>query len=41
VNYRAILQEIDALGWKGYVGCEYKPRTTTEAGLGWRETLLK
>jgi hydroxypyruvate isomerase len=41
VNYRAIFQEIDALGWKGYVGCEYKPRTTTEAGLGWRETLLK
>ena len=40
VNYRAILQEIDALGWKGYVGCEYKPRTTTEAGLGWREKLL-
>lgn len=40
VNYRAILAEIDALGWQGYVGCEYKPRTTTEAGLGWREKLL-
>lgn len=41
VNFRAILQEIDALGWSGFVGCEYKPRTTTEAGLGWRDALLK
>jgi hydroxypyruvate isomerase len=40
VNFRAIFQEIDALGWPGFVGCEYKPRTTTEAGLGWRDKLL-
>ncbi len=21
----------------GFIGCEYKPATTTEAGLGWLE----
>jgi 2-dehydrotetronate isomerase len=39
LNYRAILAEIDALGWKGFVGCEYKPRAGTLAGLGWRQAL--
>lgn len=33
--YRAILGEVDALGWPGWVGCEYKPRGDTDAGLGW------
>ena len=31
---------IDRLGWKGYVGCEYRPRITTAAGLGWIKALL-
>jgi hydroxypyruvate isomerase len=35
VNYRAVLEAIDRLGYKGWVGCEYKPRTRTEDGLGW------
>jgi hydroxypyruvate isomerase len=26
---------LDRLGYDGWVGCEYKPLTTTEAGLGW------
>jgi len=40
LNYAFILREIDRLGWPGFVGCEYQPRTTTEAGLGWRERIL-
>ena len=24
-----------AIGYQGWVGCEYKPKTTTAAGLGW------
>ena len=40
VNFRTILAEINSLGWSGFVGCEYKPRTTTEAGLGWRDKLM-
>lgn len=39
LNYAAILNELDALGYGGWVGCEYRPRTTTEAGLHWLERL--
>lgn len=35
VAYSAIFAAIDALGYQGWIGCEYKPRATTEAGLGW------
>jgi 2-dehydrotetronate isomerase len=33
--YERIFAAIDELGWKGYVGAEYKPRGTTDEGLGW------
>lgn len=32
----AALRELDALGYAGWVGCEYRPATTTLEGLGWR-----
>jgi hydroxypyruvate isomerase len=35
LNYRWLLQQIDASGYTGWVGCEYKPRRTTVEGLGW------
>jgi hydroxypyruvate isomerase len=35
INYPFVFAEIDRLGYKEWVGCEYNPRTTTEAGLGW------
>jgi 2-dehydrotetronate isomerase len=35
LNYRWLLQQIDASGYKGWVGCEYKPRGGTVEGLGW------
>ena len=35
LNYRWLLQQIDASGYQGWVGCEYKPRRTTVEGLGW------
>lgn len=35
INYGFILAELDRLGYAGWVGCEYKPRTTTTEGLGW------
>jgi len=32
---------LDRIGYSGWIGCEYKPATSTEAGLGWqRQTLL-
>lgn len=39
VNYAAVLAALDARGWKGLVGLEYKPRGRTEDGLGWMRTL--
>jgi len=35
INYAFLLPLIDRLGYRGWVGCEYRPLTTTEAGLGW------
>ena len=26
---------LDELGWAGHIGCEYRPRAGTSAGLGW------
>ncbi|MFZ9480554.1 MAG: hydroxypyruvate isomerase [Burkholderiaceae bacterium] len=36
INYAFLFQFIDKIGYTGWIGCEYKPATTTEAGLGWR-----
>jgi hydroxypyruvate isomerase len=35
INYRYLLRFIDKLGYDGWIGCEYKPMTTTIDGLGW------
>jgi 2-dehydrotetronate isomerase len=32
-----IFQHLDALGYQGFVGCEYRPANGTIAGLGWRD----
>lgn len=35
INYACILDLVDELGYDGYVGCEYRPKAGTVAGLGW------
>jgi hydroxypyruvate isomerase len=35
INYPYLFDLIDELGYDGWVGCEYRPATTTNAGLGW------
>ena len=40
LNHREVLIGIDRLGWAGFIGCEYKPRTTTAQGLGWMKALV-
>jgi hydroxypyruvate isomerase len=37
IHYAFLFAQLDKLGYPGFVGCEYKPATTTEAGLGWLE----
>ena len=35
IDYPAVFQKIDDLGFGGWVGCEYEPGGKTEDGLGW------
>lgn len=35
VNYPYLFQLLDELGYRGWVGCEYRPAGATTAGLGW------
>lgn len=41
INYDFLLPHLDKIGYTGWIGCEYKPATTTEAGLGWTKRYLK
>ena len=36
---RHVLRRLDELGYQGFVGCEYRPKGETVAGLAWRQTL--
>lgn len=38
VSYSEILTALDAMGYDGFIGAEYRPRTETNAGLGWLKT---
>lgn len=40
INYAFLFPHLDRIGYSGWIGCEYKPRTTTEAGLGWMKPYL-
>lgn len=40
INWSFVLPAIERLGYDGYIGCEYKPKTTTTAGLGWLKPFL-
>lgn len=35
INYPFLFNHLDALGYQGWVGCEYKPLASTSDGLGW------
>ena len=35
INYPFLLGALDEIGYDGWVGCEYKPLTTTAEGLSW------
>jgi len=35
VHYPFLFDLMDRLGYAGWVGCEYRPKGKTEAGLGW------
>ncbi|MCZ2103630.1 MAG: hydroxypyruvate isomerase [Comamonadaceae bacterium] len=39
LNWPFLFAHLDRIGYDGWIGCEYKPATTTEAGQGWIEVL--
>lgn len=39
INYAYLFALLDRLGYDGWVGCEYRPATTTAAGLSWITSL--
>ncbi|WP_088281087.1 hydroxypyruvate isomerase [Ideonella sp. A 288] len=39
INYPFLFDHLDRIGYRGWIGCEYKPATTTAAGLGWLRTM--
>lgn len=38
IAFDPIFSALEEVGYRGLVGCEYHPATTTEAGLGWMRT---
>ena len=41
IHYPFLFAHLDRIGYAGWIGCEYKPATTTEAGLAWRQRLAQ
>jgi len=39
MNYAYLFRMIDESGFKGWVGCEYRPRKDTVEGLKWVKAL--
>ncbi|GAC1420405.1 MAG: hydroxypyruvate isomerase family protein [Burkholderiaceae bacterium] len=40
INYPYLFELIDQLGYQGWIGCEYRPKAATSAGLGWLRSWL-
>jgi hydroxypyruvate isomerase len=40
INYAFLFDFIDKVGYQGWIGCEYRPLTTTNAGMGWTRKYL-
>lgn len=35
INYPFLFRYLDEIGYRGWIGCEYKPKATTSEGLAW------
>ncbi|MDR1519397.1 MAG: TIM barrel protein, partial [Planctomycetota bacterium] len=35
INYPFILSELERLGYQGWIGLEYRPKTSADASYGW------
>jgi len=39
MNYSYLFKHLERIGYQVWIGCEYNPATSTQAGLGWREAM--
>ena len=40
INYPFLFAQLDHIDYAGWIGCEYKPKSVTTAGLGWAASYL-
>ena len=40
LDYARLFAVLDETGYGGWIGCEYRPQTTTQAGLAWAAPYL-
>jgi hydroxypyruvate isomerase len=41
LDYQRLFEVLDETGYNGWIGCEYRPSTTTEAGIAWAAPYLR
>ena len=41
INYPYLYELLDKQGYQGWIGCEYRPKGVTEAGLGWFKPYMR
>ena len=41
IHYEFLFAHLDRIGYAGWIGCEYKPATTTAEGLAWMQRLAR
>jgi len=41
INYPYLFAHLDRMQYTGWIGCEYKPATTTQAGLTWLQQIAQ
>ena len=40
INYANVFRALESAGYEGWIGCEYRPKTTTIEGLGWMRSQI-
>ena len=41
INYAFVFEHLDKIGYRGWVGCEYRPLAATQDGLGWFKPFVR
>jgi hydroxypyruvate isomerase len=41
INFANVFRALESVGYDGWIGCEYRPKTTTIEGLGWMRAELE